>query len=87
MAMVRANPPRARCNAAACWEGVMLHVVTLIQACTSRTNSRNGTWPAGSQWGPVVLVSPPPRICPTAHQRATHMSPQIVTPIHRPRRS
>eukprot|EP00959_Pyramimonas_sp_CCMP1952_P262880 5497016-Pyramimonas_sp.AAC.1 len=30
----------------------MLPVVTLIQACTSRTNSRNGAWPAGSQRGP-----------------------------------
>eukprot|EP00959_Pyramimonas_sp_CCMP1952_P159030 3325700-Pyramimonas_sp.AAC.1 len=40
MAMVRARPPKPRCKAAACWEGVMLPVVTLVQACTSRTNSR-----------------------------------------------
>eukprot|EP00959_Pyramimonas_sp_CCMP1952_P233083 4871013-Pyramimonas_sp.AAC.1 len=38
MAMARARPPKPRCNAAACWEGVMVPVVTLIQACTSRAN-------------------------------------------------
>eukprot|EP00959_Pyramimonas_sp_CCMP1952_P097809 2044260-Pyramimonas_sp.AAC.1 len=43
MAMVRARPPKPRCKAAACWQGVMLPVVTLIQARTSRTNSRKGT--------------------------------------------
>eukprot|EP00959_Pyramimonas_sp_CCMP1952_P260698 5450926-Pyramimonas_sp.AAC.1 len=41
--MVRARPSKPRCRAAGCWEGVMLPVVTLIQACTSRTNSRKGT--------------------------------------------
>eukprot|EP00959_Pyramimonas_sp_CCMP1952_P411356 8619804-Pyramimonas_sp.AAC.1 len=71
MAMVRASPPRPRCSAAACWKGVTLPVATLVQACTSRTRSRNGTWPAGSHWGPVVRVSPPPRRCPTAHPRTT----------------
>eukprot|EP00959_Pyramimonas_sp_CCMP1952_P173487 3625550-Pyramimonas_sp.AAC.1 len=65
----------------------MLPVATLIQACTSQMNSRNGTCPAGSQRGPVVIVSSPPRICPTAHPRATHMSPKIATPIQWPRRS
>eukprot|EP00959_Pyramimonas_sp_CCMP1952_P209949 4392835-Pyramimonas_sp.AAC.1 len=40
MAMVRARPPRPRCKAAACREGVILPAVTLIQACTSRANSR-----------------------------------------------
>eukprot|EP00959_Pyramimonas_sp_CCMP1952_P248463 5193405-Pyramimonas_sp.AAC.1 len=40
MAMIRVRPPEPRCKAAACWEGVMLPVATLIQACTSRTNSR-----------------------------------------------
>eukprot|EP00959_Pyramimonas_sp_CCMP1952_P216715 4532161-Pyramimonas_sp.AAC.1 len=50
----------------------MLPVVTLIQACTSRTNSRKGTSPAGSQWGPVVRASSPPRCaCPAAHLIAT----------------
>eukprot|EP00959_Pyramimonas_sp_CCMP1952_P232439 4857329-Pyramimonas_sp.AAC.1 len=49
MAMVRARPPKPRCRAAACWEGVILRVVTLIQACTSRTNSRKRTRPAGPQ--------------------------------------
>eukprot|EP00959_Pyramimonas_sp_CCMP1952_P126894 2653870-Pyramimonas_sp.AAC.1 len=81
MAMVRAKPPKPRCKAAACWEGVMLPVVTLIHECTSRTSSRKGTGPAGSQCGPVVLVSSPPRTCPTAHPLATHVSPKIVTPI------
>eukprot|EP00959_Pyramimonas_sp_CCMP1952_P386586 8101961-Pyramimonas_sp.AAC.1 len=48
MAMVRARPPKPRCKAAACWEGVTMPVVTLIQACTSRTTSRKGTGPDGS---------------------------------------
>eukprot|EP00959_Pyramimonas_sp_CCMP1952_P206067 4309151-Pyramimonas_sp.AAC.1 len=61
MAMVRARPPRPSCNAAACWWGDTLPVVTLIQACTSRTNSRKCTWPAGPQRGPVVPASSPPR--------------------------
>eukprot|EP00959_Pyramimonas_sp_CCMP1952_P372788 7806409-Pyramimonas_sp.AAC.1 len=42
-ATVRARPPKPRCRAAACWEGVIMPVVTLIQTCTSRTNSRKGT--------------------------------------------
>eukprot|EP00959_Pyramimonas_sp_CCMP1952_P357834 7491961-Pyramimonas_sp.AAC.1 len=87
MAMVRAKPPRPRCKAAASWEGVMLPVVPLIQACTSRTNSRKGTWPAGPQWGPVVLASSPPRICPTARPIATHVSPKIPILIKWPHRS
>eukprot|EP00959_Pyramimonas_sp_CCMP1952_P219833 4596390-Pyramimonas_sp.AAC.1 len=41
MAMVLASPPRPRWGAAACWEGVTSLVATLIQACTSRTNSHN----------------------------------------------
>eukprot|EP00959_Pyramimonas_sp_CCMP1952_P076448 1597518-Pyramimonas_sp.AAC.1 len=43
MAMVRARPPKPRCRAAACWERVMLPVVTLVQECTSRANSRERT--------------------------------------------
>eukprot|EP00959_Pyramimonas_sp_CCMP1952_P358978 7516854-Pyramimonas_sp.AAC.1 len=65
----------------------MLPAVTSIQACTWRTNSRKGTWPAWSHWGPVVLVSSPPRICPTAHPIATHVIPKIAIPVQWPRRS
>eukprot|EP00959_Pyramimonas_sp_CCMP1952_P162362 3394773-Pyramimonas_sp.AAC.1 len=43
MAMVRARPPKPRCRAAACWEGVTVPVVTLIQACASRANLRKCT--------------------------------------------
>eukprot|EP00959_Pyramimonas_sp_CCMP1952_P451769 9458787-Pyramimonas_sp.AAC.1 len=42
-AMVRARPPEPRCSAAACWEGAIATLVALIQACTSRANSRKGT--------------------------------------------
>ena len=61
MAMILASPPRPRCKQAACWDGVIVPVVTLTQACTSRTKSRKGTFPAGSQCGPVVRVSSEPR--------------------------
>eukprot|EP00959_Pyramimonas_sp_CCMP1952_P191550 4005286-Pyramimonas_sp.AAC.1 len=83
--MLRARPPRPRCNAAACCEGVIVPAVTLIQAYSSRANSRKGTWPAGR--GPVVLASSPRRMCPTARPIATHMRPKIVTPIQWSRRS
>eukprot|EP00959_Pyramimonas_sp_CCMP1952_P292952 6127052-Pyramimonas_sp.AAC.1 len=61
MAMVLATLPRPRCRAATCWEGAVVPAVTWIQACTSRTNSRKGALLAGSQWGPVIRASSPPR--------------------------
>eukprot|EP00959_Pyramimonas_sp_CCMP1952_P344313 7211338-Pyramimonas_sp.AAC.1 len=38
--MVLAGPPRPRCKAAVCWEGITVPVATFIHACTSRANSQ-----------------------------------------------
>eukprot|EP00959_Pyramimonas_sp_CCMP1952_P259809 5431963-Pyramimonas_sp.AAC.1 len=88
MAMVLASPPRPRCSAASCWEGAIVLVVTLIQACTSQANSRKGTSPARSLWGPVLRASSPPRCTrPTAQLIATQRMPKMVIPIQWPLRS
>eukprot|EP00959_Pyramimonas_sp_CCMP1952_P262692 5493001-Pyramimonas_sp.AAC.1 len=55
--MALARPPRPRWKAAAHWGGVAAPVATLIQACTSRANSRKGTLSAGPQRGPGANYS------------------------------
>eukprot|EP00959_Pyramimonas_sp_CCMP1952_P221447 4629036-Pyramimonas_sp.AAC.1 len=80
MAKVLASPPRLRCNVAACCGGVIAPFATLTHSCTSRTNSRNGTLPAGSQWGPLLRASFIPRcMCPTARPRHIRITPRGTT--------
>eukprot|EP00959_Pyramimonas_sp_CCMP1952_P239434 5004104-Pyramimonas_sp.AAC.1 len=83
MAMVRARPPNTRCKAAACWEGVILPVVTLIQECTSRTNSRKGYLTGTSFLRRLRHAC----VLPHAQYIATQANPKIVTPTQWPRRS